>query len=246
VTRSPAELRAAADGITWFHQLDLGAGIRTPGVYDPRRTLDRLRLPARLDGLRVLDVGAWDGFYSFEMERRGAEVLATDWYSWNGDGWGTKDGFLLAREALSSSVRDLEIDPTDLAPEAVGGVFDVVLFLGVLYHLRDPLLVLERLRTVTDGVLVLETEVGMLLTRRPAAEFFPGRELNDDPTNWWAPNPSAMAGMLHAVGFSQVDVVWQRGLPLRAARWVWRLAHPPRLPLRRALCTDRFVFHARP
>ena len=76
-----------------------------------------------------------------------------------------------------------------------GGTFDVVLLLGVLYHLRDPLEVLERVRSVTKTLLVLETEVGMLLTRRPAAEFLRATEFNDDPTNWWAPNVPAMVGM---------------------------------------------------
>ncbi len=238
------ELRARVDELRWFHVLDLGGGVRTPGIYDPRRTLPRLGLPARLDGKRVLDVGAWDGFYSFEMERRGADVLATDSFSWGGGGWGTKDGFDLARGALGSHVRDLWIDPRDLQPEKVGGTFDVVLFLGVLYHLRDPMPVLERLRSVTGELLVVETETGMLLTHRPAAEFFPGMELNADPTNWWAPNPAAMVGMLRAVGYRSVQVVWKRSLPLRLAKWLRRLPTSQRVSFTRALTTDRFVFHA--
>jgi tRNA (mo5U34)-methyltransferase len=247
MSMTTAELRAAVDEVTWFHTMNLGDGVRTPGIYDPARTLARLGLPERLDGRRVLDVGAWDGFYSFEMERRGAEVLATDHFSWSGDGWGTQAGFLLARAALGSQVRDLDIDPTDLTPEAVGGPHDVVLFLGVLYHLRDPLLVLDRLRGVTapGGLLVLETEMGMLTTRRPAAAFYPGTELNDDPTNWWAPNVPALAGMLRASGFRDVTVAWRRSLPLRFAKWGAHLVRPPRLSLRQALTTDRFVLHAR-
>jgi tRNA (mo5U34)-methyltransferase len=244
-SRLPAdELRRRADAIRWFHTMDLGQGVRTSGIYDPSRTLPRLGLPDRLDGRTVLDVGAWDGFYSFAMARRGASVLSTDHYSWSGGGWGTKDGFDLARTALDLPVRDQRIDPLELSPDAVGGRFDIVLFLGVLYHLRDPLLVLERVRSVTGSLLVLETEVGMLLTRRPAADFFPGTELNDDPTNWWAPNVPAMVGMLRAVGFSHVEVAWQRRLPLRAAKWAKHLRTPPRQSLRRALTTDRFVFHA--
>jgi tRNA (mo5U34)-methyltransferase len=240
------DLRAAAESITWFHRMDLGSGVQTQGIYDPTRTLPRLRLPERLDGKRVLDVGAWDGFYSFEMERRGADVLATDSFSWSGEGWGTKEGFLLARDALGSKVRDLDIDPTELTVESVGGPYDIVLFLGVLYHLPDPMQVLERLRGVTRGVLVLETEVGMLLTRRAAVEFYPKTELNKDPTNWWAPNVAAMTGMLRAAGFSDIAVAWKRPFPSRAAKWAYHLIRPPRLSLTRALTTDRFVFHARP
>lgn len=240
------ERQAAADRIAWFHTMDLGRGVRTKGVYDPTRTLPRLGIPDRLDGKTVLDVGAWDGFYSFEMERRGASVLATDSYSWHGAGWGTKDGFLFARDALGSGVDDLDIDPADLTPDAIRGARDVVLFLGVLYHLRDPIAVLERLRPVTRELLVLETEVGMLLTRKPAAEFFPGRELNEDGSNWWAPNPRAITGMLRAVGFSHVSVAWRRSVTHRAGKWAYRLARGPRTPLLEALTNDRFVFHARP
>ncbi len=246
MTDVSTSLRSRVEEINWFHTMSLGDGVRTKGVYDPSRTLPRLRLPERLDGLRVLDVGAWDGFYSFEMERRGAEVVATDTFSWGAGGWGSKDGFLLAREVLGSNVIDVEVDPCDLTPAHVGGTFDIVLFLGVLYHLRDPMPVLERLRSVTRGLLVVETEVGMLLNRRPAVEFHPGSELNDDPTNWWVPNVAATVGMLHASGFSDVRVVWQRPLLLRAAKWAVHLVQPPYMSLRRALTTDRFVFHARP
>jgi tRNA (mo5U34)-methyltransferase len=172
-------LRAAADEITWFHTMDLGQGVTTHGIYDPARTLPRLGLADRLDGQRVLDVGSWDGYFAFEMERRGADVLATDHFCWDGPGWGTKDGFLLAHRARGSSVRHLDIDPLDLTPEAVGGTYDIVLCLGVLYHLRDPMMTLQRLRSVTGSLLVLETEVSMLLTRRPVAAFFPGTELNE-------------------------------------------------------------------
>jgi tRNA (mo5U34)-methyltransferase len=245
VSRRPSDLRAKADAITWFHKMDLGGGVRTKGIYDPARTLPRLRLPSRLEGQRVLDVGAWDGFYAFEMERRGAEVVATDDYSWGNGGWGTKAGFDLAHAVFGSNVRSIQIDPLDLSPSAVGGRFDIVLLLGVLYHLRDPLAVLERVASVTSGLLVLETEVGMLLTKRAAAEFFPGTELNEDPTNWWAPNVPAITGMLRAVGFESVDVAWRRRLPLRVAKWVKHLRTPPRQTFRQALTTDRFVFHAR-
>jgi tRNA (mo5U34)-methyltransferase len=238
------DLADAAERITWFHTMDLGPGVHTQGIYDPSRTLPRLRLPEDLSGRTVLDVGAWDGFYSFEMERRGASVLATDHFCWGGDGWGTKEGFLLARRALDSKVRDLDIDPTELSPERVGGTFDIVLFLGVLYHLRDPMPVLDRLRSVTGNVAILETEVGMLLTRRPAAEFFPGTELNSDPTNWWAPNVAAMRGMLIAAGFRDVTVAWKRPFPARFAKWGSRLRSDGRTSLLQALTTDRFVFHA--
>ncbi len=92
----------------------------------------------------------------------------------------------------------------DLSPQRVG-TFDIVLFLGVLYHLPNPLLALERIASVTTNFLVLETVVDMVGFGRPAAAFYPGRELNGDPTNWWGPNAAAVHGMLRAVGFARVE-----------------------------------------
>jgi tRNA (mo5U34)-methyltransferase len=155
----------------------------------------------------VLDVGAWDGFYSFACEQRGAaRVVAADEFAWQHLGSGRR-GFDCARRALESAVEPLALDVLDLSPEAAGGTYDVVLFLGVLYHVRDPLLALEHVASVTGATLVLETHVDLLDSRRPAVAFYPGDELYGDDTNWWGPNLPALLGMLHAVGFSDCDVV---------------------------------------
>src|SRR5512132_120226 len=200
-------LKSRADAIRWYHTIDLGGGVVTNGVDDTPQRLERVRLPASLGGLSVLDIGAWDGFFSFECERRGAaRVVAADHYSWHGGGWGTKAGFNLAREALGSRVEDVDIDVMDLSPERVG-TFDIVLFLGVLYHLRHPFLALERIAPLARQRLIVETVIDMVGIRRPAMAFYPGRELNDDPTNWWAPNVPAMRGMLRSVGFERVETV---------------------------------------
>jgi len=222
------ELRDAAGRIRWYHSMNLGQGVVTHGATNPLVGLKRLGLPPRLDGLTVLDIGAWDGFYSFEAERRGAQrVLATDHFCWNGPGWGTKDGFDLARRALDSKIEDLEIDVMDLAPERVG-VFDLVLFLGVLYHLRHPLLALERVFSVTGRQLILETHVDMLHCFRAACAFYAGDELNRDPTNWFGPNPQAVVAMLREAGFRRVEVVWgPRSLPLRLARSLFHAVRGP-------------------
>jgi tRNA (mo5U34)-methyltransferase len=166
-----------------------------------------LHLPESLAGKTVLDIGAWDGFYSFEAERRGAaRVLATDSFSWGGPGWGSKAGFGLARRALGSSVQDQHIDVLDLSPERVG-TFDVVLFLGVLYHMRHPMLALEKVFSVTRGMAIVETHA-VFRGRHPMMEFYPGTELVGDPTNWFGPNPSAVEGMLRAAGFSRAVKVF--------------------------------------
>src|SRR5215510_9711530 len=163
-----ADLRARVDAIRWYHSIDLGEGLVTPGVDDTPVRLARLDLPTSFTGLSVLDVGAWDGFFSFEAERRGAaRVLATDMFAWRGPTWSTKAGFELARAALGSRVEDLEIDVMDISPERVG-VFDIVFFLVVLYHLPHPLLALKRLASVTRRLLVVETVVDMIGIRRPA------------------------------------------------------------------------------
>ena len=203
----PQVLRDEVEQIKWWHPIDLGGGIVTPGIDVTPARLAEIRMPDDLSGLTVLDIGAWDGFFSFEAERRGAErVLAVDSFCWDGGGWGTKKGFELARRALGSRVEDKWIEVLDLSPETVG-VFDVVLFLGILYHMKHPLLALERVASVTRRQLIMQTQVDMLAVDRPAIAFYPGTELNGDPTNWCAPNPPALRAMLETVGFRTVEII---------------------------------------
>jgi len=244
---TPDELKKRVEARRWYHTIDLGRGIVTKGVDNTPERLARVRLPEDLSGRSVLDIGAWDGFFSFEAERRHASrVVASDYYAWHGVGWGTGDGkagFELARDALDSRVEDINLDVMNLTAEGVGS-FDVVLFLGVLYHLPDPLLALKRVASVTSDLLILETVVDMVGVRRPAAAFYPGRELNGDPTNWWGPNHAAVTGMLLSVGFKRVEQITPpRSAPFRASRAVWH-----RLKGRNGLVAayrqDRAVFHA--
>lgn len=203
----PDGLRREVEKIKWWHRIDLGRGIVTPGVDATPQRLAEIRMPETLAGFMVLDIGAWDGFFSFEAERRGARrVLATDSFCWDGGGWGTKAGFELARRALGSKVEDKWIEVLDLSPETVG-VFDLVLFLGVLYHLKHPLLALERIASVTRGHLIMQTQVDLVAIKRPAIAFYPTTELNGDPTNWSGPNPAAVIAMLHHVGFDRVEIL---------------------------------------
>lgn len=200
------KIEAEAAKIKWFHRVDLGHGIITQGSEDSPNKLQGLGFPEDLTGKTVLDVGAWDGYFSFEAERRGAaRVLATDLFCWGGSKWGTKSGFELARRALNSRVKDRDIDVLDLSPEKIG-TFDLVLFLGVLYHMRHPLLALEKVASVTavGGMVIIETHVDMLHMKRPALALYPDRELNNDPTNWFGPNPAAVEGMLKSVGFKDI------------------------------------------
>ena len=241
------ELQKRADALRWYHTIDLGQGVVTRGVDNTPERLPRVHLPEDLSGKTVLDIGAWDGFFSFEAERRRASrVVACDYYAWHGVGWGTgrgKDGFELARTALNSRVEDVALDVMDLSPEKIG-TFDVVFFLGVLYHLPNPLLALERVASVSRGLLILETVVDMVGIGRPAAAFYPDKELNNDPTNWWGPNHAAVQGMLTSVGFSRVDVITPaRSAPYRAARAFYHRIRGKNT-VAAAFRQDRAVFHA--
>ena len=241
------ELQKRADALRWYHTIDLGQGVVTRGVDNTPERLPRVHLPEDLSGKTVLDIGAWDGFFSFEAERRRASrVVACDYYAWHGVGWGTgrgKDGFELARTALNSRVEDVALDVLDLSPDKIG-TFDVVFFLGVLYHLPNPLLALERVASVSRGLLILETVVDMVGIGRPAAAFYPDKELNNDPTNWWGPNHAAVQGMLTSVGFSRVDVITPaRSAPYRAARAVYHRIRGKNT-VAAAFRQDRAVFHA--
>lgn len=234
------ELRREVAGIRWFHSIDLGNGIVTPGVDRSARRLKGIHLPTSLRGMSVLDIGTFDGFYAFEAERRGARVVATDTAVWRNPHIG-RAGFDLAHRVLGSSVEGREVDVLDLSPETIG-TFDLVLFLGVLYHLPNPLLALERVASVTRRQLIMETHVDLLGTRRPAAAFYPRDELQDDASNWWGPNLSAGMGMLEAVGFSRVEVVFVSSWPTRIARAAKHRARGKSALV--ALREGRAVFHA--
>jgi tRNA (mo5U34)-methyltransferase len=221
------DLGREVGSIRWFHTIELGPGVITPGQDDSKRKLGWIKLPTDLRGKTVLDVGAWDGFFSFEAERRGAaRVVAVDpacWRDppWGPNGWGTQSGFNLARRVLRSSVEDVDIDLLEIAPEAIG-MFDVVLFLGVLYHLPDPWPYLERVASVARERLIVETHADFIDLRRPAVAYYPGDEIDGDPSNWWGPNPAMLRAKLRELGFATTDVVHQESRVYRAARAGYR------------------------
>lgn len=189
----------------WFHRIDLGNGIVTPGIDDSPRKLEGLHLPADLTGKTVLDIGAYDGFFSFAAERRGAaRVLATDKVCWNLYGMATKGGFDLAKQALGSRVEEMEIAVEDITPERVG-TFDVVMMLGVLYHAEDPFRYVRIASSVCRERLIIETHVDGEDYPRPMMVFYPGATLNGDTTNWWGPNRAAVQGMLLECGFRRTE-----------------------------------------
>jgi tRNA (mo5U34)-methyltransferase len=203
----------------WYHTIDLPDGSRTPGVFDTRAVARRVQWPAGLPGGRCLDIGTCDGFWAFEMERRGAaEVTAIDVddpgqldWSWAARrdpeamrDWRARRGrrFDIARRALGSRVKRIACSVYDLDP-AVHGRFDVVFCGTLLIHLRDPVRALERMREVCAGELVLVECVDALLDlvarRVPCARFAPA------PEQWWRVNRAGLLDMLRVAGY---DVLW--------------------------------------
>ena len=226
----------------WFHSIDVGGGVVTPGVKSREqleRELASLRLPDCKDR-SVLDIGAWDGFFSFEAERRGARrVVALDHYVWGMDLpaqadyaaachargkvpveqtrvpglWHPgrlpgKKGFDTAHRVLGSDVEQVVGDFQAMPAEEIGA-FDIVLFLGVLYHLPNPMQALRKLALLTREVAILETASIHVPGHEDHAlvEFYGQNELANDPSNWWAPNAKALTDMLVAAGFRRAEIV---------------------------------------
>lgn len=207
-------LAAQVEGYSWYHTLELGDGVVTKGMFDHRAMVDRYLIPSDLSGLRCLDVGTMDGFWAFELERRGAaEVVAVDmedpealdWPLSQRDTVKTLDEtkterFELAREALGFTTRRelrsvYELD-TDL------GEFDLVFCGDLLVHLKDPLTAVERLRRVCRGTAIVCNPIRRFwfAPRRPIAEL-------DGIENfeWWVTNLAGLERMMRAAGFIDVE-----------------------------------------
>ena len=204
----------------WFHRIEIAPGVFTPGVDDTPRKAELIQFPMNLRGKRVLDIGAYDGYFSFEAERRGADfVLAYDHLP------PEQSGFNLARRVLNSKVEHKVGSVYDLTPESVG-TFDIVLFLGVIYHLRSPLLALERIHSVCRDVMYVESQIASdFRADLPlVAQFFPGDELNRDPTNWWAPTRPCLEAWIASHGFEPVFLAeWNSRAAYRCQKTIEKL-----------------------
>ena len=217
-TDPQAGLAAQVDSLRWFHQIDFGNGVLSPGRIKASkiRRMSGLIFDRPITGKSVLDIGCWDGAYSIEAARRGAaRVLATDHYVWH-EGWGDRRALELARTRLAPQIEVLDAPVEDLTADRVGR-FDTVLFCGVFYHLRHPFAVLEQVAALATELLVVESRIIAPFSRRPFMRFYPGRELDGDPTNWWAPNRACVEAMLRDLGFRRVtfrrpDWRWRRGM----------------------------------
>lgn len=207
------EIRDGVASRKWFHCIQLPYGIITPGTREPD-AWQTYKLPERLDGKRVLDIGAWEGGFSFEAERRGAaSVTAMDvWNCTNepgsgGYGW---DNYKFCHNAINSLVNTWNLNVYELDKRDTK--FDWILFLEVLYHLQDPLRALRNVRQRLNdgGTVCLETWIDAEWIDQPAAIFYPGGELAGDPTNWWGPNIKCVQSWAVSAGFTSAESVWWR------------------------------------
>jgi tRNA (mo5U34)-methyltransferase len=223
LVKDPTGSRALAAEIAanrWYHTIELAPGVLTPGHFDTRGVAGRVPLPRDLSGKRCLDVGTYDGFWAFEMERRGADavtaidVLDPDRWDWPacstpearaaiGDPKRGSGGFELARAALRSRVQRLDLSVYEL-DAAEHGSFDLIYLGSLLLHLRDPVGALERVRAVCSGELVVVDAYDRRLTRlerrRPAATLDGvGRPW------WWKPNLVGLGRIVQAGGFEVHD-----------------------------------------
>jgi SAM-dependent methyltransferase len=221
----------------WYHTIDLAPGATTPGAVDLRGLAPRV-LPKRLDGLRALDVGTFDGFWAFALEQRGASVVATDLERFDEVQWpppnrerlaaeaadrGPGERFALAAELLGSRVRRVIASVADLDADRLGGPVDYAVMGDLLLHLRDPVGGLEAVRSVLrpGGRLLSLEQIGLptslLHPRRAIATF----EARRSAMNWWEPNIRALLEWQRTAGFarSRIRRVYRLKAAGAQARW---------------------------
>ena len=250
VREASLEERVAASA--WYQSLRLPGGIVTPGNFDTLAELEHVPMPSSLAGMRCLDVGTADGFWAFEMERRGAaEVLAIDMrdprrMDWPGPpkdidemraamgpALAKHEGFDIAHAAYGSSVEWRELSVYGLSPE-IAGTFDFVFIGSLLLHLRDPVGALGAIRSVLRGELLSVDTLSPLLTLLHPTQPVARLEAPGWPF-WWSLNLGAYRGLFAAAGFETLE----QGRPFflkrgpaygggaRAGRPLWRRFQEP-------------------
>ena len=203
------------DDPTWYHTLELPDGTVTRGIFDLRPYVHHYGLPDRMDGMRALEVGTWDGFWAFEMERRGATVVALDLDDEADLDWPVRRrpqqfppeprgaGFRRAHELLGSSVERRVLSVYDATPEELG-TFDLVFCGSVLLHLRDQVLALERIAALCDGMFISAEEYDrrLQLLPWPVSRYLADREA---AVVFWLPNVRCWRRMIWGAGFDRVE-----------------------------------------
>jgi tRNA (mo5U34)-methyltransferase len=217
------KLRQLATRVKWYHTIDLGEGLVTKGTFDIRSQVAKYGFPDDLRGKRALDIGRASGFFSFELERRGAEVTAMDLPTpYNKEYVGgehtkavllkryagappdDRSDFALACRILRSRVTPLTLRLSELALDRVGGrPFDLVFAGSILNHVKDPASALERILAVTGDLFVLANPFDAADTSREPRMKLIGRK-GTKLTAWWLPNLACLEELLLCAGFQDV------------------------------------------
>jgi tRNA (mo5U34)-methyltransferase len=223
------QLRRAVEALEWYHTIDLGNGVVTPGTFDLRPIVDRFGIPERLDGKTVLDVGPGNGFFSFVFEERGAEVTTVELPSWQAHdaspvlkafyeseagaaaALDIHDALGLAAHVKQSRVKRLFVNIYDFDP-ATHDVYDVVFCSSVLLHLTDPLRALYRMYSATKEIALISTPIDDEASGEARAVF---RGTATGHT-FWLPNRTCLMQMVRAAGFREVEWLSTFALTSRA------------------------------
>jgi tRNA (mo5U34)-methyltransferase len=221
-----------AEETSWYHTLELSPGHVTEGMFDLRPYVYRYGLPESMAGMRALDVGTWDGFWAFEMERRGADVVALDIDDERELDWPPRRrpsifpatprgaGFRIAKEALGSEVERIDLSIYRATPEELG-TFDFVFCGSVLIHLRDQMLALERIANLCSGTFISAEGYGRAigLLPFPAARYYMDRKKS---VVFWEPGARTWRRMIWSAGFNSVERIGRFNL---RAREGWSVPH---------------------
>jgi tRNA (mo5U34)-methyltransferase len=224
-------LQSEVDGYAWYHTLDLGEGVRTKGMFDHAPVLGHYPIPDDLSGMRCLDVATMDGYWAFEMERRGAASVTAldledpdelDWpASLRPDHDRTMDEtkaerFALAKERLGSNVERVLMSAYDLSPEL--GTFDFVFCGDLLLHLKDPITPVENIRSVCTGTAVIVNVIKKFrfYEKRPMAELD-----GIDVFQWWLTNLEGLIRIVKAAGFARVEAHETFEVPFSGGEGDW-------------------------
>jgi len=200
---------------SWYHSIELADGYVTPGWFDLRPFVEHYGLPLDMAGMRALEVGTWDGFWAFEMERRGADVVALDLESESDLDWPPRrrpatwsaerrgDGFRLAKEIRGSQVERVEMSIYRATAEELGS-FDLIFCGSVLLHLRDQLLALERIANLCRGTFISAEEYDRpsSLVPFPVSRYHADR---DKAVVFWLPAIRTWRRMIWSAGFDRVE-----------------------------------------
>jgi tRNA (mo5U34)-methyltransferase len=228
-TRQDAYTFIEGSDFVWHQRFELVHGVETPGAHDIGFLFQLAGVRGDLRGKTALDIGTSNGGAAFLLERLGADrVVATDIYpvEWF--------GFKALRDFLGSRVQYVQGTVYDLSHALRGERFDIVLFWGVLYHLRHPLLALDEVRAVlsADGEVTVETVVSddelLRVADLPVARFYRRDELAGDPSNWFSPTVACLEDWCASSGLEPTaHEVWGEGPSKRCIVSARRSDDPP-------------------